>query len=266
MELSIEQIDEFNENGLLLVENLFSRDEISKLNNRLPDIMNERSEKVLRERSSDSVRSAIAPHLSDELFRRLSLHPRLVEPARKLLGGKVYLHQFKINAKEAHDGEIWHWHQDYRTWYEDDGMPEPTVLNATVFLDDVNEFNGPMMFIPGSHRDGRLDSDQTFERVPQYGRLSADAVGSPYKNETINQLIKENGIVAPKGTAGSTIFFHGCTIHGSAPNMSPWGRAMVFSSLNRVENFIRKPTRPDFLALQDFTPLTALDDDCLTTL
>ena len=45
MELSIEQIDEFNENGLLFVENLFSRDEISKLNNRLPDIMNERSEK-----------------------------------------------------------------------------------------------------------------------------------------------------------------------------------------------------------------------------
>ena len=44
MELSIEQIDEFNENGLLFVENLFSRDEISKLNNRLPDIMNERSE------------------------------------------------------------------------------------------------------------------------------------------------------------------------------------------------------------------------------
>ena len=189
-----------------------------------------------------------------------------MEPARKLLGGKVYLHQFKINAKEAHDGEIWHWHQDYRTWYEDDGMPEPTVLNATVFLDDVNEFNGPMMFIPGSHRDGRLDSDQTFERVPQYGRLSADAVGSPYKNETINQLIKENGIVAPKGTAGSTIFFHGCTIHGSAPNMSPWGRAMVFSSLNRVENFIRKPTRPAFLALQDFTPLKALDHHCLTTL
>jgi ectoine hydroxylase len=161
----------------------------------------------LRERSSDSVRSAIAPHLSDELFRRLSLHPRLVEPARTLLGGEVYLHQFKINAKEAHDGEIWHWHQDYRTWYEDDGMPEPTVLNATVFLDDVNEFNGPMMFVPGSHKDGRIDSDQTFERVPEYGRLSADAVGSPYTNETINGLIEKNGIVAPKGVAGSTIFF-----------------------------------------------------------
>ena len=199
MELSIEQINEFNENGLLFVENLFSKDEISELKNRLPDIMNERSEKVLRERSSDSVRSAIAPHLSDELFRRLSLHPRLVEPARTLLGGEVYLHQFKINAKEAHDGEIWHWHQDYRTWYEDDGMPEPTVLNATVFLDDVNEFNGPMMFVPGSHKDGRIDSDQAFERVPEYGRLSADAVGSPYTNETINGLIEKNGIVISIG-------------------------------------------------------------------
>ena len=73
MELSIEQIDEFNENGLLFVENLFSRDEISKLNNRLPDIMNERSEKVLRERSSDSVRSAIAPNLSDVSYTHLTL-------------------------------------------------------------------------------------------------------------------------------------------------------------------------------------------------
>ena len=96
--------------------------------------------------------------------------------------------------------------------------------------------------------------------------IRIDAVGSPYTNETINGLIEKNGIIAPKGVAGSTIFFHGCTIHGSAPNMSPWGRAMVFSSLNRVENFIRKPTRPDFLALQDFTPLTSLNDNCLTTL
>ncbi|MBH67308.1 MAG: proline hydroxylase [Rhodospirillaceae bacterium] len=263
MKLNLDQVDEFNNRGLLFVESLFNPDEIRALNSRLPDILNERGAKVLRERNSDSVRSAIAPHLNDDLFKRLSLHPRLVMPARQLLDGDVYLHQFKINAKEAHNGEIWHWHQDYRTWYEDDGMPEPKVINATVFLNDVNEFNGPMMFIPGSHKDGRLDADQEFERVPEYGRLSADAVGSPYKIETINALIEQNGIVAPKGPAGSTIFFHGCTIHGSAPNMSPWSRAMVFSSLNKLGNYIRKPTRPDFLALQEFAPLVPLHDNCL---
>jgi ectoine hydroxylase len=255
MRLTTEQLDDFNRDGFLFLPGLFRGDEIAVLKERMKQVV---------EGGSEAVRSAIAPHLRDETYRRLSLHPRLVEPARQILGGEVYLHQFKINAKEAQDGEIWHWHQDYRTWHEDDGMPEPDVINATVFLDDVTEFNGPMMFIPGSHAEGRIDSDVEFERVPGYGRLSADAVGSPYSKQTINAMIEKQGIVAPKGPAGSTIFFHGCTLHGSAPNMSPWGRAMVFSSLNRVENYIRRPTRPDFLALQDFTPLASMADDCLT--
>ena len=263
MELNTNQIEQFNSEGFLFVPSLFDADEIANLNSRLPSILSDRGPKTLRERDSDSVRSAIAPHLDDEVFQKLSLHPRLVRPAQQILEGEVYLHQFKVNAKEAHDGEIWHWHQDYRTWYEDDGMPQPDVINATVFLDEVNEFNGPMMFIPRSHKNGRIDSDNDFERVPEYGRLSADAVGSPYKQETINSQIAKHGIIAPKGPAGSTIFFHGCTLHGSGPNMSPWGRAMVFSSLNKIENFIRKPTRPDFLALQDFTPLVPLEDGCL---
>tara|TARA_B110000438_G_scaffold260377_1_gene270387 strand:+ start:165 stop:965 length:801 start_codon:yes stop_codon:yes gene_type:complete len=265
MELSKKEIEQFNSEGFLFFPSLFDAEEIANLNSRLPSILSDRGPKTLRERGSDSVRSAIAPHLDDEVFQKLSLHPRLVQPAQQILEGEVYLHQFKVNAKEAHDGEIWHWHQDYRTWYEDDGMPEPDVINATVFLDEVNEFNGPMMFIPGSHKNGRMESDNDFERVPEYGRLSADAVGSPYKQETINNEIAKNGIVAPKGPAGSTIFFHGCTLHGSGPNMSPWGRAMVFSSLNKVENFIRQPTRPDFLALQDFAPLVPSKDNCLRT-
>lgn len=263
MRLTQEQMDTFDRDGVLFVPGLFRPDEVARINERLPALMKHDGPEVLRERRSDAVRSVIAPHLRDDLFRRLSRHPRLVEPARQILGGDVYLHQFKINAKEAQDGEIWHWHQDYRTWFEDDGMPEPHIINAAVFLEDVNEFNGPMMFIPGSHRDGRLDADQSFERVPEYGRLSADAVGSPYRNETINDMIRDLGIAAPKGPAGSTVFFHGCTVHGSAPNMSPWGRSMLFSSLNLVENYIRRPTRPDFLALQDFTPLEPLGDSCI---
>jgi ectoine hydroxylase len=264
MKLTSDQLRRFTADGFLYVSGLFRPDEIAALKARLPALLCQDGQETLRERGSDAVRSLIAPHLRDDIYRRLSQHPRLVEPARQILGGEVYPHQFKINAKEALDGEIWHWHQDYRTWYEDDGMPEPEVVTAAIFLDEVTEFNGPMMFIPGSHVNGRIDSDQGFERVPDYGRLSADAIGSPYRKETLNSIIRDKGIVAPKGPAGSTIFFHGCTVHGSAPNMSPWDRAMVFSSLNRVENHIRKPTRPDFLALQDFTPLVSLSDDCLT--
>ena len=30
-------------------------------------------------------------------------------------------------------------------------MPEPRVINAALFLDNLIEFNGPTMFVPGTH-------------------------------------------------------------------------------------------------------------------
>ena len=258
-----EQLETFGAEGVLAVPGLFSAEEIARLNAELPRLCELTGPEILHERKSDAVRSVVSPHRVSDVYAAMSCHPRLVEPAQQYLGGPVYLHQFKINTKAAHDGEIWHWHQDYRTWYEDDGMLEPNIINAVVFLDEVNEFNGPMMFIPGSHREGRLDATQDFERVPGYGRLSADAVGSPYTNDVIDALIGTNGLVAPKGPAGTGLFFHGCTVHGSAPNMSPWSRNMLFASLNHIDNTLKRPTRPEFLALQDYTPLEAGADDCL---
>ena len=221
MKWTAEQLNEFERNGVLFVERLFDAAEVELLNADLPKILERDGPVNLKEGNSNSIRSAIAPHHSSELFRRLSQHPRIIEPAMQTLGGPVYLHQIKINTKNAHDGEIWHWHQDYRTWFEDDGMPEPRVINAALFLDDVTEFNGPTMFVPGTHKLGMIPSDKNFDPIPEYGRLAGDAIGSPYTNETIDGLIKEHGLVAPKGPAGSVVFFHGCTLHGSASNMSP---------------------------------------------
>tara|TARA_B100000676_G_C18078045_1_gene849081 strand:+ start:1240 stop:2052 length:813 start_codon:yes stop_codon:yes gene_type:complete len=263
MQWTKEQRATFDQEGVLFVERLFSPQEVACLNAELPFVLSRSGPENLMEQSSHSIRSAIAPHHCSELFYKLSRHPRIIEPAAQWLGGSVYLHQFKVNTKNAHDGEIWHWHQDYRTWFEDDGMPEPNVINAALFLDEVNEFNGPTMFVPGTHKLGMISSDKTFDRIPEYGRLAEDAVGSPYTNETIDRLIRKYGIIAPKGPAGSVVFFHGCTLHGSAPNMSPWNRTIVFWSPNRTDNAITAPTRPDFLALQDFNPIEPLADDCL---
>ena len=97
MQLTPDQRSQFQRDGLLFVPGLFRADEIAALKARLPEVLNARGPETLRERGSDAVRSSIAPHLRDDLYRRLSKHPRLVEPARQLLGGEVYLHQFKIN-------------------------------------------------------------------------------------------------------------------------------------------------------------------------
>ena len=79
----------------------------------------------------------------------------MVEPVEQLFGEKIYMHQFKINGKAAFDGDVWQWHQDYGTWKTDDDMPEARAMNVAIFLDEVNEFNGPLMFIPRQPQAGR---------------------------------------------------------------------------------------------------------------
>ena len=118
----------------------------------------------------------------------------MVEPVKQLFGEDVYMHQFKINGKMAFDGDVWQWHQDYGTWQDDDLMPAPRAMNVAIFLDEVNEFNGPLMFIPGSHKLGVVEAEH-------------DTATTSYplwviNHDSIRKLVEHGGIVAPKGPPG----------------------------------------------------------------
>jgi ectoine hydroxylase len=179
----------------------------------------------------------------------------MVEPIVQIFGEAVYMHQFKINGKMAFDGDVWQWHQDYGTWQRDDDMPEPRAMNVAIFLDEVNEFNGPLMFIPGSHKLGVIDAAHDVATT-SYPLWTID-------NGSIAKLVARGGIVAPKGPAGSMILFHSCLVHASTSNLSPWNRVSVYLSLCAVSNHIRRFKRPEYIAHRDFTPLVCLPDDCL---
>ena len=75
---------------------------------------------------------------------------------------------------------------------------------------------------------------------------------------------KNGGIVSPKGPAGSVIIFHGCLVHASSNNLSPFNRISVYVSLCAVSNHIRRFKRKAYIAHRDFTPIKGLPDDCLT--
>jgi ectoine hydroxylase len=188
-------------------------------------------------------------------FAKLARHPRMVEPIRQLFGEDLYMHQFKVNGKMAFDGDVWQWHQDYGTWKNDDQMPEPRAMNVAIFLGEVNEFNGPLMFVPGSHKLGVLDAqhDTSTTSYPLW----------TINHDTIRKLVDRGGLVAPKGPAGSMILFHSCLVHASNCNLSPWDRINVYLSLCTVSNHIRRFKRPEYIAHRDFTPIKCLPDDCL---
>ncbi|HET9664230.1 MAG TPA: phytanoyl-CoA dioxygenase family protein [Burkholderiales bacterium] len=255
MQLTKAQIAQFDREGYLFFPNLFSRDEIKPLLDEVPTLYAQRRPENVREKTGDVVRTNFAAHLYSYPFAKLARHPRMVEPVKQILGEDVYMHQFKINGKMAFDGDVWQWHQDYGTWRRDDEMPEARAMNVAIFLDDVNEFNGPLMFIPGSHKLGVLEAGHDTETT-SYPLWTLD-------HDTVGKLVERGGIAAPKGPAGSMILFHGCLVHGSTSNLSPWNRVAVYLSLCAVSNHIRRFRRPGYIAHREFTPIRCLPDDCL---
>jgi ectoine hydroxylase len=255
MKLSPEQFTQFDRDGYLFFPSLFSAAEIKALNDEVPRLFAQRRPENVREKDSDAVRTNFAAHMYSQVFAKLARHPRMVEPVMQVFGEGVYMHQFKINGKVAFDGDLWQWHQDYGTWQADDLMPEARAMNVAIFLNEVNEFNGPLMFIPGSHKLGVVDADHdtTTTSYPLW----------TINHDTIRKLVAQGGLVAPKGPAGSMILFHGCLVHGSTANLSPWDRWSVYLSLCAVSNHIRRFKRPEYIAHRDFTPIQCLPDDCL---
>ena len=255
MRLNSQQVERFERDGYLFFPSLFTPDEIRTLTDEVPRLFAQDRPENVREKGRDAVRTNFAAHLYSLPFARLARHPRMVEPVMQIFGESVYMHQFKINGKMAFDGDLWQWHQDYGTWQRDDDMPEPRAMNVAIFLDEVNEFNAPLMFIPGSHTLGVIGAAHDLSTT-SYPLWTID-------NGTIARLVARSGIVAPKGPAGSMILFHSCLVHASTANLSPWNRVSVYLSLCAVSNHIRRFKRPEYIAHRDFTPLQCLPDDCL---
>ena len=216
MNLTKAQLEQFDKEGYLFFPKLFSPEETKTLVNEVPKLYERREEYNVREKGSDSVRTNFAAHMYSEPFAKLARHPRMVKPVEDLLGEKLYMHQFKINGKMAFDGDVWQWHQDYGTWKNDDLMPTERAMNVAIFLDDVTEFNGPLIFIPGSHKRGVIDAKHDTSTT-SYPLWTID-------NQLISELVDRaggynGGMVSPKGPAGSMILFHSCLVHCSGSNL-----------------------------------------------
>jgi len=257
MQLSQSQIDEFDREGFLFLPGCFTEAEAAVLRREAEGIYAQNREEVWREKTG-APRTAFAAHTYNEAYRRLGAHPRLIDPVTQLLGEAVYMHQFKINAKAAFEGDVWQWHQDYGTWARDDGMPEPRAMNIAVFLDEVMPINGPLMFIPRSHKQGVLQAGHDLETT-SYPLWTLD-------RETVTRLADAGGIVAPTGPAGSVIMFHGNLVHASPPNITPYPRKIVYLTLCAVSNHITKFKRAEWIAHRDFAPIEPLGDDALAEL
>jgi ectoine hydroxylase len=154
------QVREYHENGFLTFPALFSPSEVDDLLGAFDRDCERPGPHRVMEDDGLGVRALYASHLRGPEFGSLVRSRRLLSPARQLMPADLHVYQFKINSKPAFVGEGLAWHQDYTAWKLLDDLPAPRQVNIGFFLDEVTEFNGPLIVVPGSHRSGSVRKER----------------------------------------------------------------------------------------------------------
>ncbi len=152
-------------------------------------------------------------------------NPAFTIPASQLLGGAVRFWHDQLFCKPAQHGGVVAWHQDYSYWTRTLPMQH---LTCWIGLDDSNEENGCLNYIPGSHKRGLL---------PITGLAgNMDAIQQVLSDEE-----KKSFIPTPiRLKRGEASFHHPMMVHGSYENRSDRARrAMV---INVVLDGVRSDT------------------------
>ncbi|HUR78269.1 MAG TPA: phytanoyl-CoA dioxygenase family protein [Acidimicrobiales bacterium] len=149
-------------------------------------------------------------HLVCERIYEMALDPRVLDRVEALLGPDFVLWGTHVFAKLPGDGKEVPLHQDAVYW------PFTTARTATVWyaIDDVDDDNGAMHFVPGSHRDGPLPHDMLeLDGTRVLGRRVSNAAQYD-DNHYVNAL-----------RAGQASIHSDLLLHGSRANTSERRRA-----------------------------------------
>jgi ectoine hydroxylase len=261
--LTPEQLDQFDRDGFLRFENLFSHEEVETLRAELGRISRVDDPSIIRERTG-ALRTVYRSHEPDgatrsDAFRALACSPRFLEPAQQVLRDEeLYIFHSKCNIKTAIDGTVWLWHQDYGYW-QHDGVPTPNMATFLVMLDEATELGGCLYFLPGSHKLPTLPAakDETTTSYPQWA----------IHKETMRDLLRRSPEPIPiVGGPGTAVLFHCKMVHASGHNLSANDRWHVYMAYNPAKNYpnpIPANPRPDYVVSRNYTPLHLMPDGAI---
>lgn len=263
MQLSKDQIEQYNRDGFLVLPDLLSPAEVQAMKHDLARIQQIDTDHLVRERNGGVAKTIYRVHEADGPTASAPFHaaaraPRLLQPAQQLLGDdELYIYHSKCNLKTAIDGSVWQWHQDYGSWRRD-GVPEPELTTALVMLDEPTEMSGCLYFIPGSHKVGNLEPEMD-DKTTSYKLWVVP------KQRLLDIMDESSEPIAIIGKPGTVVFFHCNILHGSGHNLSRHDRWAIYLVYNRTANqpvAIPNP-RPDYVRSTNTVPLSMGTDEIL---
>jgi len=130
-------------------------------------------------------------------------HPKVLDAVEDAIGPDILCWTTTFFIKEANSPGFVSWHQDSTYW----GLDPDEVITAWVAFTEVNEANGYMQVIPGSHKIDQLPHVDTFHKDNLLSRGQEIAVDV--------DVTKAVGLAMH---AGEMSLHHIKLVHGSAAN------------------------------------------------
>jgi hypothetical protein len=233
-ELSHGEVHDYFEVGWIVRRGLFRADEVARMLacfDELEKIAGELSETgphrgahfVLGEKHGLRVLRRIVwaggctPHLL-----AIGSDARLTVPCAQLLRSHAMDHLLnQAHFKRPHEGVTFDWHQDIQHRDKGDGMwtdvnGSGSFVQTLIVLDEMTPDSGPLKFIPGSSKWGRVDFGDG-----GYGK-SPHATKGPVQ-------VRDADAITITAQPGDTLFFGPYTAHASFENTSERYRRVLIN-------------------------------------
>ena len=229
MVLTQKQKDQFWREGVLVVEDAVTSDQLADLRGVFADWVEEsrvqtddygetmdgRPRFDLQPGHSAAIpglRRVQSPEEVSDVFANTMRAARTVDMCVELIGPALRFHHGKVNSKMPGTATAVKFHQDFPF----QPMTNDDIITCLLFLDDVTLENGPLEVVPGTHK-GPIYSHW-------HGGRFTGAVADSVKDEHIGNLVKCTG------KAGSVCLMHARLLHGSAPNKSDKPRTLYITT------------------------------------
>lgn len=221
----------YRENGYLLgLPRIFSDQEMQEHNANLETLM------ALLE-PGETAKDIREWHETSRWLLDITMNEKILDLVEGILGPSFYLWASSFFIKEPHTKETVGWHQDAYYW----PMSPHNTVTVWLAFNDVNEENGALRIVPGSHTAGLLT----------HQRHDPDTTDSIITLELESGSFPEDTAVSMILDAGQISMHDDRAVHGSPANPSDRRRAGLtirYSSTNVKNDLSVNPYFKTYLA------------------
>jgi ectoine hydroxylase-related dioxygenase (phytanoyl-CoA dioxygenase family) len=238
--LTKDQIQNYQDNGFIIVHQAITLKKLKAMQDELQlwieeskkhkknygDTPNGKAQFDLEQGHSaenPKLRRVANPTDISQVYRDVLFEGSAIEAVADLIGPNVKFHHCKLNIKLPNMKARVDYHQDHSF----DPHTNDDHLTLLILLDDMNEENGCLRVLKGSHKGPRFthyDGDEYVGKV----------------EEKIQEKCRSDATKI-EGMAGDICLMHTWSLHGGTANLSKNPRRMLISDLTAADNWPLMP-------------------------